>query len=91
VGKNLVYRTAWMIDQGRELEAMQQAAIGKYFVSEAAIKTAYLAIQIHGGYGYIKEYPVERGFRDSRIATIGGGTSEIQKSIIARTLMSFGS
>ena len=90
LGRNLIYKVAWLNDQGRELEALMDAAIAKLFVSEATIKASYIGVQIHGGYGLIKEYPVERGYRDARISTIGGGTSEIQKSIIARGLMSFG-
>jgi alkylation response protein AidB-like acyl-CoA dehydrogenase len=66
---------------------MQEASIAKYYVAECAMQNALEAVQIFGGYGYIKEFPVERSIRDAKLASIGGGTSEIQKLIIARTLL----
>jgi alkylation response protein AidB-like acyl-CoA dehydrogenase len=66
---------------------MQEASIAKYFVAEAAMQNANEAVQLFGGYGYIKEFPVERSMRDAKLLAIGGGTSEIQKLIIARTLL----
>ncbi len=86
VARGLVYRVAWMLDNG--IPAIVEASIAKLFVSEAVVKQAYDSLQIFGGYGYIKDFPVEKGYRDARLATIGGGTSEIQKSIIVRSLIS---
>lgn len=82
----LTYKAAWLRDEGRDftLEASQ----AKLFASEVAVRTAEEAIQIHGGYGYIKEYPVEKFWRDSKLLTIGEGTSEVQKMVIARQLVS---
>jgi len=82
----LTYKAAWLRDEGRDftLEASQ----AKLFASEVAVRTAEEAIQIHGGYGYIKEYPVEKFWRDSKLLTIGEGTSEVQKMVIARQLLS---
>ncbi len=81
----LVYRVAWM--KQNSIPAMMEASVAKLFLSECAMRMAEEAVQIHGGYGYIKEYPVERGFRDAKLATIGGGTSEIQRLIISRMLL----
>lgn len=84
-GRQLVYRVAYLLDKG--VPALVEASLAKLFISEMVVKQAYDSVQIFGGYGYIKDFPVEKGFRDSRLSTIGGGTSEIQKSIIARALM----
>ena len=81
----LLYRAAWMKQEG--LPHQVEASVAKYFVAEAAMKNAVEATQIFGGYGYIKEYPVERSIRDAKLISIGGGTSEIQKMIIARELL----
>ncbi len=81
----LVYRVAWMKDQG--LPAMLEAAVCKLFVTDAAFKVACEAVQIFGGYGYIREYPVERTLRDAKLGLIGAGTSEIQKMVISRMLL----
>lgn len=78
----LVYRAAWLKDQGRDFS--KAAAMGKLMASEVAEKTARNAIQIHGSYGYSREYPVERIYRDQRLMSIGEGTSEIQRIVIAR-------
>lgn len=83
--KFLVYRVAWMKDQG--IDAMLEASICKYFVTESAFKVACEAVQVFGGYGYCREYPVERTMRDAKLGVIGGGTSEIQKMIISKMLM----
>lgn len=83
--RNLVYKVAWMKDRG--MSAYIEASIAKYFVSEMIVRMSYEEVQIFGGYGYMKEYLVERGFRDARLSTIGGGTSEIQKTIIARSIL----
>ena len=65
----------------------KEAAIAKLFCSELAMRATTKAIQIHGGYGYTKEYPVERMFRDAKICEIGEGTSEIQRLVIGRQLL----
>ena len=81
----VLYRAAWMKQEG--LPHQVEASVAKYFVAEAAMRNAIEATQIFGGYGYIKEYPVERAMRDAKLISIGGGTSEIQKMIIARELL----
>jgi alkylation response protein AidB-like acyl-CoA dehydrogenase len=78
----LTYRAAWLKDQGKPFG--KEAAMAKLFASEAAERICYEAIQIHGGYGYSREYPVERIYRDARLMTIGEGTSEILRTVIAR-------
>ena len=80
-----LYHAAWLKQEG--LPHQQEASIAKYHVAEVALQNANEAVQIFGGYGYIKEFPVERSWRDAKLASIGGGTSEIQKLIIARTLL----
>ena len=81
----LTYRAAWLAQQQRRFT--KEAAMAKLFASEAANRVAYKAIQIFGGYGYTKEFAVERFFRDARITTLYEGTSEIQRLVIARRLM----
>ncbi len=81
----LVYRAAWLKDQGREFT--KEAAMAKLFASEVAERACYRAIQIHGGYGYMREYGVERMYRDQRLCAIGEGTSEIQRLVIARQVL----
>jgi butyryl-CoA dehydrogenase len=81
----LAYRAAWLAEQGRRFT--KEAAMAKLFASEAANRAAYKAIQIFGGYGYTKEFAVERLFRDVRITTLYEGTSEIQRLVIARHLI----
>ena len=81
----LVYRVAWLKQQGKR--AMMEAAIAKLWATEAAIRVAYDAVQVFGGYGYIHDYPAERFYRDARLGTIGAGTSEVQKMVIARELI----
>ncbi len=81
----LVYRAAWLKDQGKDFT--KAAAMGKLMASEVAEKTARNALQIHGSYGYSREYPVERIYRDQRLMTIGEGTSEIQRIVIARRVL----
>jgi alkylation response protein AidB-like acyl-CoA dehydrogenase len=81
----LTLRAAWLKDQGRP--AGHAAAMAKLFASEAAMKAATRAVQIHGGAGYITEFPVERIFRDAKLTEIGEGTSEIQRLVIARSLL----
>jgi len=84
-GRTLTYRAAWLRDTGQDFT--MAASQAKLFASEVAVRTAEEAIQIHGGYGYVKEYPVEKFWRDSKLLTIGEGTSEIQKMVIARKLI----
>ncbi len=81
----LVYKAAYTADQGGRFS--KEAAMAKLFASEVAVNSALEAIQIHGGYGYTKEYTVERLLRDSKITEIYEGTSEIQKIVIARSLL----
>jgi alkylation response protein AidB-like acyl-CoA dehydrogenase len=78
----MVYRAAAMKDAGRPFT--KEAAMAKLFASEASERAAFKALQIHGGYGYSREYPVERIYRDQRLCTLGEGTSEIQRLVIAR-------
>ena len=86
--RHLVYHSARMKDAGREYGT--DAAMGKYFASEVAMRCTYEAIQIFGGNGYSREYPVERMYRDAKLCTIGEGTSEVQKLIISRDLLKKG-
>jgi alkylation response protein AidB-like acyl-CoA dehydrogenase len=81
----VLYKAAWLKQEG--LPHQIEASVAKLFVSEAAMRNATEATQIFGGYGYIKEYPIERSMRDAKLISIGGGTSEIQKMIIARSLL----
>lgn len=81
----LTYKAAWLKDQG--LPYGKEAAMAKLFASEVAMKTTIEAIQIHGGYGYVKEYHVERLMRDAKITQIYEGTSEIQRLVIARDIL----
>jgi len=81
----MVYRAAWVKQQGRPFT--KQAAMAKLFATEVAEKVCFNAIQIHGGYGYSAEFPVERIYRDQRLMTIGEGTSEIQRLVIARNVL----
>jgi len=83
--RHLVYHAAWKKDQG--LSVIREAAMAKLFSSETAMMVTTEAIQVLGGYGYIKEYNVERFFRDAKILEIGEGTSEVQRMIIARELI----
>ncbi len=82
----LTYRAAAMKDKG--LPNMKEAAMAKLFASEVAEKASSEAVQIHGGYGFIKDYPVEKLYRDVKLLTIGEGTSEIQRIVISRELLS---
>jgi butyryl-CoA dehydrogenase len=84
-GRHLVYHAAWLAQNGRPFG--REAAMAKLFCSELAMRATTQAVQIHGGYGYTKEYPVERMMRDAKICEIGEGTSEIQRIVIARHLL----
>jgi alkylation response protein AidB-like acyl-CoA dehydrogenase len=81
----VLYKAAWLKQEGHPHQV--EASVAKLFVAEAAMRNAIEATQIFGGYGYIKEYPIERSMRDAKLISIGGGTSEIQKMIIARALL----
>ncbi|MBK9126009.1 MAG: acyl-CoA dehydrogenase family protein [Chloroflexi bacterium] len=83
--RTLVYKAAWTKDAGRDFTKI--ASIAKLKASEVAEKVCHDAIQIHGSYGYSREYPVERMYRDQRLMTIGEGTSEIQRMVIARKVL----
>jgi alkylation response protein AidB-like acyl-CoA dehydrogenase len=74
-----------MMDAGKRVT--RESAMAKLFASEAAVEIANEAVQIHGGYGFIKDYPVEKFYRDVKLCTIGEGTSEIQRLVIARQLL----
>jgi len=81
----LVWRAAWLKDQGRDYGLA--AAQAKLFASEVSSRATNAAIQVHGGYGYVTEYPVERFFRDAKLTEIGEGTSQIQRLVIARRIL----
>ena len=82
----LTYRAAFVEDLGKKVP--KESAMAKLFASELAVKVSSMAVQIFGGYGFTKEYPVEKFYRDSKLATIGEGTSEIQRWIIAQKVLS---
>jgi alkylation response protein AidB-like acyl-CoA dehydrogenase len=81
----LTYRAGWMKD--RNVRVTRESAMAKLFASEISVRVCNEAVQIHGGYGFIKDYPVEKFYRDVKLMTIGEGTSEIQKMVIARQLL----
>ncbi len=81
----LTMKAAWLRDTGQSFS--KEASMAKLFASEASVQISEEAVQIHGGYGYIKEYPVEKFWRDSKLLTIGEGTSEVQRMVIARKVM----
>lgn len=85
LARTIIYKAAWLKDQGRPYN--KEAAMAKLFATEMAERVCYEAIQIHGGYGYSREYQVERMYRDARLMTIGEGTSEIQRLVIARHVL----
>jgi alkylation response protein AidB-like acyl-CoA dehydrogenase len=82
----LTQRAAWLRMTGQPITLASAEA--KYFASEAAVRATSEAVQIHGGYGFIKDFPVEKLYRDAKLMTIGEGTSEVQKMVIARTVLS---
>jgi alkylation response protein AidB-like acyl-CoA dehydrogenase len=84
----LIQRAAWLKDMGRDF--IRAASIAKLYATEAATWVTHQAIQVHGGYGYVKEYAVERYYRDARVMEIYEGTSEIQRLVIARSLLKEG-
>ena len=81
----LTYQAAWLADAGKDYSLA--ASMAKLYASELAVRVSDLAVQTFGGYGFIKEYPVEKFYRDSKIGTIGEGTSDIQRLVIARELI----
>lgn len=85
IARTYTYKAAWLKDQGRPYS--KEAAIAKLYATEMAERVIYDAIQIHGGYGYSREYPVERMYRDARLMTIGEGTSEIHRLVISRHVL----
>jgi alkylation response protein AidB-like acyl-CoA dehydrogenase len=82
----LVYQAAWLADRG-DVRFTRESSMAKLFASEVAVRVANECVQIHGGYGFIKDYPAEKFYRDVKLCTIGEGTSEIQKLVIARQLL----
>ena len=78
----LTYRAAFLKD--RQQRTTLESAMAKLYSSEVAVRAAEDAVQIHGGYGFVKDYPAEKFFRDVKLTTIGEGTSEIQRLVIAR-------
>ncbi len=89
LSRNLIYRVAWQLDRDGD-PPLVDAAIAKLFLSETSQRCFRDAIQMHGGNGFTTEYHVERSLRDSMISTIGGGTSEVQRGIIARSILDLG-
>jgi hypothetical protein len=81
----LTYRAAWLKDQGRRTTL--ESSMAKLYASEIAVQASEDAVQIHGGYGFVKDYPAEKFFRDVKLTTIGEGTSEVQRLVIARQLL----
>lgn len=81
----LTYRSAWMKDQGRRMTL--ESSMAKLYSSEIAVRASEDAVQIFGGYGFVKDYPAEKFFRDVKLTTIGEGTSEVQRLVIARQLL----
>jgi len=84
-GRHLVYHAAWLKQHGKRFK--KEAAMAKLYSSEVAMRATIKAVQLHGGYGYTTEYPVERMMRDAKVCEIGEGTSEVQRIVIARELL----
>ncbi len=82
----LVYQAAWLADR-KDVRFTRESSMAKLYASEVAVSVANEAVQIHGGYGFIKDYPAEKYYRDVKLCTIGEGTSEIQRLVIARQLL----
>ncbi len=88
----LTYRAAWLADRAiasgdSEARITRESSMAKLYAGEVAVRVANEAVQIHGGYGFIKDYPAEKYYRDVKLCTIGEGTSEIQRMVIARQLL----
>jgi hypothetical protein len=84
----LIYRAGWLKDQGRL--TTKESSMAKLYASEVSVRVANLAVQIHGGYGFTKDFPAEKFYRDVKLCTIGEGTSEIQRMVVARELLRAG-
>jgi alkylation response protein AidB-like acyl-CoA dehydrogenase len=82
--RNLLYKACWLFDQGKDYQTL--AAMSKLYCAEVAYRCVNHAVQLHGGYGLMKEYDVERLYRDQKLLDIGEGTSEIQRLVISRAL-----
>ena len=85
VCRNAVYKAAWLKQEGRPHQV--EASVAKALLGRLSVENALEAIQVHGGYGYLRDFPAERGLRDAKLASLGGGTTEIQKMIISRHLL----
>jgi alkylation response protein AidB-like acyl-CoA dehydrogenase len=83
-GRALVWRAAWLKDRGRPFA--REAAMAKLFTGELSNRAVNRALQVHGGYGYMDEFPISRFYRDQKILEIGEGTNEVQRLVIARQL-----
>ena len=83
----LTYRAAYLKDRDRQARTTLESSMAKLYASEIAVRAAEDCVQIHGGYGFVKDYPAEKFFRDVKLTTIGEGTSEIQRLVIARQLL----
>jgi len=83
--RHLVYHAGWLKQNGKPHK--KEAAMAKLFASELCMRASIKAVQLHGGYGYTTEFPVERMMRDAKVCEIGEGTSEIQRIVIARQLL----
>src|SRR6185369_8714924 len=83
--RSMVWKAAWLKDRGRDYSLV--AAQAKLFASEIISRVTNAAIQVHGGYGYVTEYPVERYLRDAKLTEIGEGTSQVQRLVIARRIL----
>ncbi len=81
----LVYNAAYEMDMGKDVT--KAASMAKYYATETALEIVSAALQMHGGYGYIKEYPIERMYRDARVLTIFEGTTQVQQMVIAQTVL----
>jgi len=81
----LIYQACDLITKGEKVT--EKSAMAKYYASEVSVRCANEAVQIFGGYGYTKDFPVEKFYRDCKLCTIGEGTSEIQKLVIARSIL----
>jgi alkylation response protein AidB-like acyl-CoA dehydrogenase len=81
----LTYQAGALADQGKPVT--RASSMAKLFASETAVRVANEAVQVHGGYGFIKDYPVEKFYRDAKLMTIGEGTSEVQRLVISREIL----
>jgi acyl-CoA dehydrogenase len=84
MARHLTYHALWLFSQGRD--AVREVSMAKIAATEAATHVADEAVQIHGGYGYMMEFPVQRAWRDARLGPIGGGTTQIMREIIAKSM-----